>query len=471
MDELRDASAGELAAGFAAGKYSPVEVTDHALTIAEKINTRVNCLFQVEAEAARAAALQSTKRWASGTQLSALDGVPTAVKDGIDAAGWPNNRGSAANPAQSPISNDDAPAVARQREAGMVLLGKATMCDYGMLASGLSSRYGPTRNPWNLSANTSGSSSGSAASIAAGICQLAVGTDIVGSVRHPASFCGLVGFKPSQGRVPYMPPGAPSLCAGPMARSLNDLCLLMNVIAQPDKRDVSALAYDGVDYLALDAAPLRGMRVAYAADLGFGLALDGAVEAHIERAVESLGAQGAKILRLEPPFSPGEQHPVERFYQARYNVELSALALSERERSPVISPWARQAEARSAQDLFADMQAAASLRTRTMAMTDGVDFLVLPTVPVPPYAAEAAGHDPDDFFLSWCNTFLFNITEQPCISIPCGLTETGLPIGLQVVGHRFDDTGVVRVARSLERLLEPIGPWPRPENASIGLSR
>lgn len=466
VDEFRDASACELSVGFAAGTYSPTEVVDHALAVAEAVNPAVNCVFQLEADAARAAAQRSTDRWAANAPLSALDGVPTVVKDGLDATGWPNHRGSAADTGRSALGRADAPAVARQREAGLVLLGKATMCDYGMLASGISSRHGTTRNPWDLSANSSGSSSGTAASIAAGICPLAVGTDIVGSVRHPASFCGLVGLKPSQGRVPYMPPGAPSLTAGPLAHTVADLCLLLGVIAAPDERDNTALPYDGIDYTKIAAAELSGLRMAYIPDLGFGLQPDPEVGACIDRAVAALGTRGVQIRELDPCFSPGDHLPVERFYQARYSLELSALPDGERERSPTISAWARNAEHHSAQELFADMQATTALRDRAMAMLRDVDYVVLPTVPVPPYPADAPGHDPDDFFLSWSNTFVFNITGQPAISIPCGITDGGLPIGLQIVGRRHDDAGVMALAKSLEAMLEPLGPRPRPEKAA-----
>ncbi len=466
VNDLRDASAGELAAGFAAGTFSPTEVVEHALAVAEAVNPTVNSLFQLEDESARQAARASTERWATNTPLSPLDGIPTVIKDGLDAIGWPNHRGSAADTGRSPLGLADAPAVARQREAGMVLLGKATMCDYGMLASGISSRHGTTRNPWDLAANTSGSSSGTAASIAAGICPVAVGTDIVGSVRHPASFCGLVGLKPSQGRVPYMPPGAPSLTAGPLARTMTDLCLLLNLIATPDDRDNTALPYDGADYTAVAEADLAGVRVANAADLGFGLPVDREVAACVGRAVAALAAQGVEVREVDAPFSPGDQHPVERFYQARYSLELSALPEHQRDRSPIISPWARAVEHHSAQGLFADIQATAALRDRAMTMIQDVDYLVLPTVPVPPYPADAPGHDPDDFFLLWSNTFVFNITGQPAISIPCGMTSGGLPIGLQIVGRRYDDVGVIAMAKTLESLVEPLGPRPRPEKAT-----
>ena len=467
VDELRDASAGQLAVGFAAGRYSPNEVVDHALAVAEAVNPSVNCVYQLEAEAAREAARRSTNRWAAKAPLSTLDGVPTVIKDGLDAVGWPNHRGSAANTGRSPHSRADAPAVARQREAGMVLLGKATMCDYGMLASGISSRHGTTRNPWNLSANTSGSSSGTAASIAAGICPVAVGTDIVGSVRHPASFCGLVGLKPSQGRVPYMPPGAPSLTAGPMAHTVDDLCLLLALITAPDDRDATALPHDATDYTTITETRLTGLRVAYVPDLGFGLRPDREVAASVGRAVKAMAAQGVEVQELDPRFSTGDHHPVERFYQARYSLELSALPDHERDRSPIISAWARNAEQQSAKDLFADMRATAELRDRAMTMIHDVDYLVLPTVPVAPYPADAAGHDPDDFFVSWSNTFVFNITGQPAISIPCGLTDGGLPIGLQIVGHRHDDAGVIALAKALEVLLDPLEPRPRPEKATM----
>lgn len=458
---LEHLSAHALAARFATGALSPVEVTAHALATIERANPHINALYYVDAESALAAARRSEERWRRGTPRSPLDGVPTVIKDGLDAIGWPNYRGSAANRSPAPVGVSDAPAVARQREGGMVLLGKSTMCDYGMLASGISSRHGTTRNPWNLSANCSGSSSGTAAAVAAGIATLAVGTDIVGSVRHPASFCGLFGLKPSQGRVPYMPPGAPTVVAGPMARNLEDLCQLLSVIAQPDARDFSALPAESTRYASVPAAELRRLRIGIIEDMGFGLPPEPCVRDALDSWAEQCRMAGATIERLTAPFTPDAHRPIERFYQARAAVELASLPPAERARSPIISAWSAEAAARTAVQLASDIAAMAAIRGRMVGAIDGFDALLLPTVPVAPYAADAPGHDPDNFFLSWSNTFVFNLTEQPALTMPVAWTDDQRPIGIQLVGPRFGDARVIAIARALERLL-PAPTWPTP---------
>ena len=263
-------TAAELSAGYAAKRFSPAEITDALLRRTRDLNPALNALYTVDGERAMAAARASEARWVKGASLGPLDGVPTTIKDALPSVGDPGYRGSAAY-AGDPVATADAPAVARMREAGMVFLGKTTMPDFGILASGTSSKHGVTRNPWRTDRTPGGSSAGAAASVAAGLAPVAVGTDIVGSIRLPASFTGLFGFKPSQGRVPYYVPNSPSLVAGPLARTVQDAALLMNVIAQPDGRDYTSLEYNRTDYAALLTRPVQGATIAVMTGLDFGI--------------------------------------------------------------------------------------------------------------------------------------------------------------------------------------------------------
>ncbi len=257
LAELQSLDATAMLSSYRSGELSPVDVTTAAFAAIKAVNPRLNAVIYTNEADALAEAKASEQRWRRGEPRGRLDGVPTLIKDGLQLRGVPMYRGSKALRDHAAIPSENSPCVDRLREAGAVLLGKTTMCDFGMLSSGYSSMFGPTRNPWDLSRTSGGSSSGTAAAIAAGLVPLAVGTDIVGSVRVPASFCGLAGLKPSYGRVPHYPQSSPAAVSGPMARNVTDMALLMSVITAPDQRDFAALAYEQVDYERTLESPSR----------------------------------------------------------------------------------------------------------------------------------------------------------------------------------------------------------------------
>src|SRR3954469_8335161 len=270
MAAIHELSAAELGAAFARGELSPVDVARAQLERIAHWEPRINAMYRVSADTALSEARSAEARWRAHEPRSALDGVPITIKENIYTRGDPAPIGTRANDDAAPQPTD-APPAARAREAGCVLLGKTTMPDYGMLSSGVSSLHGITRNPWRLDRNTSGSSSGAAAAAAAGYAPLHIGTDIGGSVRLPATHCGLFALKPSLGRVPIVPPYLGRV-AGPMTRNVADAALLMNVIAAPDARDFMSLPADGSDFMrALDELDPRGLRIAFLPDMGVGL--------------------------------------------------------------------------------------------------------------------------------------------------------------------------------------------------------
>lgn len=449
--EYRRLTATQLRAAYRGRQLSPVEATEAALAVVATDNPRLNAVSHLDADGARAQARASEARWRSGSPAGPLDGVPTLVKDGLWMTGVPVYRGTAALARHAVVPDSDSPPVARLREDGAILLGKTTMCDLGMFGSGYSSQFGPTRNPHDPTRTSGGSSSGSSAAIASGMIPVAIGTDIVGSIRQPAGFCGLVGLKPSYGRVPTWPNSSPAAVAGPLARTVADAALLLDTLARPDVRDFACLAADPRPWTAGLGEPVEGLRIGYLPAIGFGPAPDPQVTKAVAAAVDRLRALGCTVTELAPPFAPGDERPGEDFYRMRPYSELSVLPEADRRAAPAIDGWAAPAGSYSGVDYHRLFLASQTLRARMLAVIDGFDFLALPTSPILPFPAELPGPEGMSTFAAWTNTFLFNLTEQPAISMPCGRSAEGWPIGLQLVGQRFDDRGVLNLAAAFER--------------------
>jgi aspartyl-tRNA(Asn)/glutamyl-tRNA(Gln) amidotransferase subunit A len=394
--------------------------------------------------------------------LSPLDGVPITIKDLIATKGVPVPIGTAAADL-TPAAVDQPPA-ARVREAGCIILGKTTMPDFGMLASGVSSLHGTTRNPWNLQRNTSGSSSGAGAAIAAGYGPLALGTDIGGSVRLPAAYNGIFALKPSLGRVPIYPPYLGRV-TGPMTRTVTDTALLMNVLTKPDPRDYMALPYDARDWLEALRDEVRGKRLGLLIEIGVGIKPQPAVRRAIEIAAKALQDAGAFVEPV-PPFVTTEMiDGLDLFFQSRLWAEVERLSSDRQSKIlPFILEWCRRAQDHSAVDAMRALGQIMLMREKAVASIQGFDFLISPTSPITAYAADepAPGSDPARPFEHIVFTAPFNMSEQPAASLCAGYDEDGLPIGLQIVGHRFDDAGVLMLAHAYESLRPALRPWPDP---------
>jgi aspartyl-tRNA(Asn)/glutamyl-tRNA(Gln) amidotransferase subunit A len=444
----------QLGRAYADKVLSPVEVVRDALDRIARFSD-LNAFYLVDEESALRDAAGSEQRWLAGLPLGPTDGMPTSAKDALASVGWPSYRGSLAHSAETGSWTTDAPAIARLREGGAVLLGKTTMPDFGILASGYSSMHGITRNPWRRDLNPGGSSSGAAAAVAAGLNTAAIGTDIVGSVRLPASFCGLFGLKPSQGRVPYYPPNDPSLAAGPLTRSVEDAAILMNVITAPDARDFTALEFKPVDYRSSLRMPPPGLRIGFVENLGFGLQPDPEVVKLVAAAATRFEKIGCRVEPVEILFGAEDFAHAELYYKTRCFAEFSRFAADRRAAATVIRDWTTDAAKASARDLFDAMNAMRKMREKMLALFEDIDFLVLPSVHIPSFAAESPARDPAMLFEPWANTFLFNVTEQPASSVPCGMTAGGSPVGMQIVGRRFDDVGVLQLSGAFEQLSGP----------------
>jgi aspartyl-tRNA(Asn)/glutamyl-tRNA(Gln) amidotransferase subunit A len=468
MTAIHELSAEALWSAYRARQLSPVEVTRAALARIAAWEPKINAMYVIDAEGALAAAAASEARWRDDSPLSAIDGVPITIKDNIALKGVPTPVGSAAG--DMTPSAFDAPPSARVREAGCVIIGKTKMPDYGMLVSGVSSLHGVTRNPWDLSRNPGGSSSGAGASLAARCTPLALGTDIGGSVRLPAAYNGVFALKPSLGRVPIHPPYLGRV-VGPMTRTVRDAALLMTALAKPDARDFMALPYqdidwpgavqgDGADDLQRD---LKGKRLGLVLDIGMGLKPQPSVRAAIEAAAKAFESAGAVVGPVAPFLSADIAAGIDGFFQARLLAELQTLPPERQAKVlPFITTWCRRAERLSAVDAARNLALVFLMREKAVAATEPYDFLIAPTSPITAYAAEEAtpGNDPLRPFEHIGFTVPFNMSEQPAASLCAGHDEDGLPIGLQIIGHRFDDIGVLRMAATYEAMRGEMRAWP-----------
>ena len=465
MPAIHELEARELGAAYARGELSPVEVARAALGRIAAWEPRINAMYRVRHEAALEEARASEARWRARRPLSPLDGVPVTIKENIYTRGDPAPIGTRAND-DAPPQRDDAPAAARVREAGCVILGKTTMPDYGMLSSGLSSLHGITRNPWRPERNTSGSSSGAAAAAVARYAPLHIGTDIGGSVRLPATHCGIFALKPSLGRVPVYPPYMGRV-AGPMTGSVEDAALLMNVLSRPDARDFMSLPQQEVDFAAaLDSLQVKGLKIGFLPDMKCGLPVHMEVRAAAEGAAKALGAAGAVVDELPSFLTADMLDGMARFFEARSHNDFMALPPERQARVlPFIAEWCTWRAARfSGRDVMQAYTLVMAMREAAVRACERFDYVLSPTSPILAYEAElpAPGNDPRNALPHIAFTVPYNMSEQPAASVNWTYGEAGLPIGVQLIGKRFDDIGVLRLARLAEKLRPQQRRWPEP---------
>ncbi|OGK96990.1 MAG: hypothetical protein A3E31_10440 [Candidatus Rokubacteria bacterium RIFCSPHIGHO2_12_FULL_73_22] len=434
---------------------SPVEVTEAALARLETVDPVLNAFCLVAADAARAAAREAEIAVVKGEPLGALHGVPVSIKDVLATRGLTTTGGSRLFAAHVP--EQDAIPVARLRAAGAVILGKTNTSEFGHKAVTENPLFGVTRNPWNPALTPGGSSGGAAAAVATGVGPLALGSDGGGSVRIPASFCGLYGFKPSWGRVPHaggFPGWAHVSHVGPLARTVRDAALALDVLAGGDDRDRRSLPREPGAYLEACDADVRGLHAAWTPDLGYA-ALDPRVRALCEDAAAEFEALGCHVEVV----SPGWENPEDCFgtlIAAQFHA-----AWSERlpEAEPLLDPTLvkliRRGAAITAPEYIRAVERIDAYWSEVRAFLERFDLLLMPTVAVLPFAAgappprEVAGARVS--VLGWMPfTYPFNLTGQPAASVPAGATDEGLPVGLQIVGRRHADGTVLAASAAFE---------------------
>jgi aspartyl-tRNA(Asn)/glutamyl-tRNA(Gln) amidotransferase subunit A len=467
MTALHDLSAHALLSAYRTRSLSPVEVTQSVLEHIGRWEPQLCATYLLRPELALAQARASEARWRAGQPQGDLDGVPVTIKDNIATRGDPTPLGTAAV-ALVP-SAVDAPPAARLREAGAVFVAKTTMPDYGMLSSGLSSFHPLARNPWDLSKGPGGSSAGGGAAAAAGYGPLHVGTDIGGSLRLPASWCGIFSLKPSLGRIPIDPPYT-GRAAGPMTRSVADAALMMRVLSRPDARDSMSLPAQDIAWETLDTGPgslqgLKGLRIGLQLDAGCGLPVEPQVRAAVEAAAHLFEQAGAIVEPMAPFLTRSMLDGMDHFWRMRscmdlQNLPAERLALV----LPYIRSWAESAASMDGPAVFQASQQFHATRLATVQACVPYDYVLSPVAPITAFPAEWASptNDPLRPLEHIAFTVPFNMSEQPAASVNCGYSTQGLPIGLQIAGARFDDLGVLRMAQAFEQLRGPQRPWPVP---------
>ena len=482
MSEICAMSALELAGAFRSGELTPMEAADAVVTAIDRLDGALNAFCVVDPDGAQRAAERAHARIRSGEALGPLDGVPASLKDVFLTAGHPTYRGSRlladADGADDPASfTVDAPVTEATYEAGCVVVGKNTTPEFAWKGVTDSLLMGPTRNPYDPELTPGGSSGGSAAAVAAGLGPLSVGTDAGGSVRIPAAFTGTVALKPTYGVIPMFPssPFGTLAHAGPMTRTVTDAAAYMDALIRPDARDwsvvpPSATTPEKGGYLAAalaatrdDDRPLAGLRVAYSPDLGFGTN-DADVEREVTAAVGELEHLGAIV--EQPALDLTD--PVDAFHVLWFAGADAVLRPFGEGAVERVDPSLRDALSRytgfTAQDYVDAVAVRMALGARMGALHQQYDLLVTPTMPSVAFPVGAdvppGWHSPD--WTSWTPyTYIFNMTQQPALSIPCGVSDAGLPVGIQLVGPRFADRAVTAAGAALfERVGSRV---PRPQ--------
>ena len=454
-DDLIRMDAVDLIDGYRQGRFSPVDATAAVLARIHAVNDKINAFMIIDDEGAMAAARESEARWSKGAPKGLIDGVPTTIKDLMLTKGWPTLKGSLTVDPAGPW-DEDAPCVARLREHGAVLLGKTTTPEVGWKGITDSALSGITRNPWNLAKTPGGSSGGASAALAANMGPLAVGSDGGGSIRIPSGFAGVFGLKPNYGRVPVYPESAMRNLShiGPMTRSVADAALMLNVLAEPDYRDPTALPYQAIDFTKGLDDGIAGLKIAFSPDLGYAN-VDPEVAGIVAEAVTAFTELGATVERRDPACD----NPKAAFRTLWWAGAAGAFAhmpdAQKAKLEPELAQIVAEGQELSAMDYMRALEGRTDLCMRLRAFFQDVDLLLTPSLAVPAFDVELLqppGSPADNtYWTDWTPfTIPFNLGQQPACSIPCGFTAEGLPVGLQIVADNFREDLVLRAAKAFE---------------------
>ncbi len=452
---LADLTATELLVKYRDGSVSPVEVIEDVLTRVDQLEPQLCALYAPDPAGARAAAHESERRWRDGT-AGALDGVPVSVKENIATRGTPVPQGTAAT--ELVPATEDAPAAARLREAGAVIFSKTTMPEYGMLSSGVSTFHRLTRNPWDLTKTAGGSSAGAAAAAAAGYGPIHVGTDIGGSIRLPAGWCGLVGLKPTHGRIAVGNPYA-GRAIGPLTRTAPDAALALQVMSGYDPRDHTSIP------LASDVfeADVDGLRVALLLDAGVGLPVDPEVTAAVSAAAAVLEKAGAIVEPITPIITRDMLDGLDRFWRIRSATDIAALPEERRAKVlPQIREWVSTASDLTASDVFDGYSQMGAMAAAVGRVFTTYDVILSPVAPITAFPAELAypTDDPGKPFEHIAFTVPYNMSQHPATTVNAGWSTSGLPIGAQLAVPHHQDLRALALADYLDSRRTEQRDWP-----------
>ncbi len=464
-DELTRLSAVELASLIRTRKVSSVDATTAILDRIEQHNPAISAFVTNHREEAICSAKKADEALMSGQRVGPLNGVPFHVKDNLFVAGSRTTFGSKLT--ETNVTADDCPAVERLRKAGMILVGRTNTPEQGWKGVTDNRVFGITRNPWDLKLTPGGSSGGAAAAVAAGMGSIGVGTDGGGSLRIPASFCGVFGFKPSFGRVPNWPGsgGAMLRHIGTITRTVADMAAALDVMAGPDPRDLMSLPHTGERYTPNLDKGIRGQRIAYSPNLGYAK-VDSEVASICLRAAERFAETGAIVEQVSLDW-PDSYDTWSVFF---FGTAAASLEKKLSTQGDLLDPGLRQVVEKGRQLRGVDFANALAARhefwERVRHIYERFDLLLCPTLPVPPFAVGQDDANPIDGEvlgpLQWTRfTYPFNLTGQPAASLPAGWTKAGLPVGLQVIGNRHSDLLVLQASRAWEQLQPWNDKWPK----------
>ncbi|PJK29662.1 amidase [Minwuia thermotolerans] len=458
-------SAGDLVRGYERGDFSPVEVTEAVFRRIDAVDGTLNAFRVLDRDGAMAGARASERRWREGAPLSPVDGVPTTIKDLFDMRGLSTLRGSRTS--DTTPAAEDAPTPARLRAAGAVLLGKTNTPEYGWKGVTDSPLTGVTRNPWNTDTTPGGSSGGASAACAAGMGALHLGTDGGGSIRIPAAFAGVFGHKPSFGRVPYYPASPMGTLAhsGPLTRTVADSLLMLNVMMGEDTKDWYSVPSDPIPARVLSGG-VEGLRIAYSPDLGHAR-VDAEVAAAVRAAAEALADLGAEIVETDPGIGDTVEIFNTLWQSGAYGVLRNLPEEKKAELDPGLAGIIGIASGISLGEYMDAMRLRALLGSNMKLFMAGYDALITPSLSVPAFGVDRlvpeGWEEGGNGWVAWTPfSYPFNLTQQPACSVPCGFTDGGLPVGLQIVGRMFDDPTVLRIAAAYEAA-NPVAASRRPE--------
>jgi len=466
MEGLCKLSALELGSLIAGKEVKSVEVTQALLKRIGEVNPRLNAFCTIAYESALDEARLVDEKIASGEGKGPLWGVPVSIKDLLETKGIRTTFGSPHFAHHIP--EHDAVAVERLRAAGCPILGKTNTPEFGCTFTTENPVFGPTLNPWNLSKSPGGSSGGAAAQVAAGMGPLALSSDGGGSIRVPASCCGVFGLKPQFGRIPSWPrhdSWATLSHLGPITRTVRDAAAFMNVTAGPDDRDRTCLPASSLDYLKSCDGNIKGLRVAWSSNLGYGK-IDAEIRAICEKAVQAFEEMGCLVEEAHPGFPSPENLFLE-------TIAPRVIAWMEKElpdilkesTNPVFQFFRHLTDDLSARDIVRNLFEIEELWDRIKSFFQKYELLLTPTIAAPPFDSGftgpryVAGEKVSPLLPFF--TFPFNLTGQPAASVPAGFTRDNLPVGLQLIGRRFDERTVLRASACFEEARPWRGPWPK----------
>ncbi len=452
---LTDKSVVELIHGFKTKRFSPIEVLQDTIRRIEECEPVLNAFQLLDFASSRKSARAASTRWLKGTPNGLLDGVPIAIKDVTETKGWPTLNGSTAISPKGPWLQD-AVVVERFRAHGAVIVGKTATPEFAWRSITESKLNGVTRNPWNTDWTPCGSSGGSGAAVASGMVAIATGTDSGGSIRGPASFCNLVGLKPSFGRVPVSPmsPMMTMEHCGPLTRTVTDAALAMNVMAGFDRRDSFALHEAAPDFLHGLKSGIKGLRIAFSKNLGM-TPIHPEIQSTVQTACRVMRDLGARVTKVDLDLSASWRVSEVIFGALAVRIKKALGRRSAELTGPDLLRSIAKGEKLSAQALLEGEVLRAELRAQMSEFHQRYDLLISPTMPTAPFTigrknppgwkALAGSRD-------WMSIMVpFDVTGQPAISVPCGFTTAGGPVGLQIVGPYGADALVLRAAYAFEQ--------------------